>query len=64
MWLRVTMKNRPVMINGDLVQRIVEVPGAEAGERGCHLYVSMTDYIAVDQSLHEIMISLGFEERQ
>ena len=30
MWLRVTMKNRPVMINGDHVQRIVEVPGAEA----------------------------------
>ncbi|HYL59189.1 MAG TPA: hypothetical protein VEU51_09980 [Candidatus Acidoferrales bacterium] len=64
MWLRVTMKDRPVMINGDHVQRIVEIPGGAEGQRGCHVYVSLTEYIVVDQSLHEMMISLGFEERQ
>ena len=50
------------MINGDLVLKIVEIPGA-AGQRGCHIYLSLTEYIAVDQSLHEVMLSLGFEER-
>jgi hypothetical protein len=64
MWLRVTMKDRPAMINGDHVQRIVEIPGGEEGQRGCHVYVSTTEYIVVDQSLHEMMISLGFEDRQ
>ena len=64
MWLRVTMKDRPVMINGDHVQRIVEIPGGVEGQRGCHVYVSLTEYIVVDQSVHEMMISLGFEERQ
>jgi hypothetical protein len=58
------MKDRPVMINGDHVQRIVEIPGGEEGQRGCHVYISLTEYITVDQSLHEMMISLGFEERQ
>jgi len=62
MWLRVTMDDKPAMINGDLVLKIVERPG-EAGHRGCHVYFSITDYIAVDQSLRELMISLGFEER-
>ena len=51
------------MINGDLVLKIVEIPG-ETGRRGCHIYLSLTEYIAVDQSLHEVMLSLGFEERQ
>ncbi len=63
MWLRVTMDNKPVMINGDLVLKIVEIPGKE-GHRGCHVYLSLTEYLVVDQSLREMMISLGFEERQ
>ncbi len=63
MWLRVTMGDKPVMINGDQVLKIVEIPGAE-GHRGCHVYVSLTEYLVVDQSLREMMISLGFEERQ
>ncbi|MGB3550645.1 MAG: hypothetical protein WA993_08140 [Candidatus Binatus sp.] len=63
MWLRVTMDNKPAMINGDLVLKIVEIPGKE-GHRGCHVYLSLTEYLVVDQSLREMMISLGFEERQ
>jgi hypothetical protein len=63
MWLRVTMDGKPAMINGDRVLRIAEIPGSE-GRRGCHLYVSLTEYLVVDQSLREMMISLGFEERQ
>jgi len=63
MWLRVSIDNQPAMINGDLVLKIVEIPGGE-GRRGCHIYLSLTEYIAVDQSLHEVMLSLGFEERQ
>ena len=63
MWLRVTMDNKPAMINADLVLKIVEIPGGE-GRRGCHVYLSLTEYLAVDQSLREMMISLGFEERQ
>ena len=63
MWLRVSMKDRPLMINADQVLKIVEIPGGAAGARGCHVYLSLTDYVEVDQSLHEMMISLGFEER-
>jgi len=63
MWLRVTIDDRPVMINGDQVVKIVEGP-PEKGRRGCHVYLSLTEYLVVDQSLREMMISLGFEERQ
>ncbi len=63
MWLRVTIDDRPVMINGDQVVKIVEDPAAK-GHRGCHVYLSLTEYLVVDQSLREMMISLGFEERQ
>ena len=63
MWLRVTVDHKPMMINGDLVLKIVEIPGEERN-RGCHVYVSLTEYLVVDQSLREMMISLGFEERQ
>jgi hypothetical protein len=63
MWLRVTVKDRPLMINADQVVKIVEIPGAAERSRGCHVYLSLTDYMEVDQSLHEMMISLGFEER-
>lgn len=63
MWLRVTMDDKPVMINGDRVLRIAEIPGGE-GRRGCHVYITLTEYLVVDQSLREMMISLGFEERQ
>ncbi len=63
MWLRVTMDDKPVMIYGDRVLRIAEIPGEE-GKRGCHVYLSLTEYLVVDQSLREMMISLGFEERQ
>ncbi|MGB0060553.1 hypothetical protein [Candidatus Binatus sp.] len=64
MWLRVTIKDKPVMINADRVIKIAEIPGSAERSRGCHVYVSLTDYLEVDQSLHEMMISLGFEERQ
>jgi hypothetical protein len=63
MWLRVTMKDKPMMLNGDRVLRITEIPGGAQGQRGCHVYLSLTDYLELDQSLHEMMISLGFEER-
>ncbi|MGA6970681.1 MAG: hypothetical protein ABSD30_04080 [Candidatus Binatus sp.] len=62
MWLRVSIDNKAVMINGDRVVKISEIPDNE-GRRGCHVYVSLTEYIAVDQSLREMMIALGFEER-
>jgi len=63
MWLRVTMDEKPVMINGDWVVKIVELPDGQ-GRRGCHVYLSLTEYLVVDQSLREMMISLGFEDRQ
>jgi hypothetical protein len=63
MWLRVTMKDRPMMLNADRILRIIEIPGGTQGQRGCHAYLSLTDYLELDQSLHEMMISLGFEER-
>jgi hypothetical protein len=63
MWLRVTMDNKPAMINGDLVLKIMERPG-DPGHRGCHVYFSLTEFLDVDQSLREMMISLGFEDRQ
>jgi hypothetical protein len=28
------------------------------------VYLSLTEYLVIDQSLREMMISLGFEERQ
>jgi hypothetical protein len=62
MWLRVSIDDHPAMINGDLVLKIVEIPDGK-GRRGCHVYLSLTEFIAVDQSLHEMMLSLGFEER-
>jgi hypothetical protein len=62
MWLRVSVDDRPVMINGDRVLKIAEIPGGE-GRRGCHVFTSATEFLVVDQSLHEMMISLGFEER-
>jgi hypothetical protein len=52
------------MINGDAVVRIAEIPGGKEGHRGCHVYLSLTEYLVIDQSLREMMISLGFEERQ
>lgn len=63
MWLRVTVKDRPLMINADQVVKIVEIPGSAERSRGCHVYLSLTEYMEVDQSLYEMMISLGFEER-
>ena len=63
MWLRATVKDRPLMINADQVIKIVEIPGSAERSRGCHVYLSLTEYIEVDQSLYEMMISLGFEER-
>ena len=43
MWLRVTMKDRPLMINADRVVKIVEIPGGKDGARGCHVYLSLKD---------------------
>lgn len=62
-WLRVSIQDKFMMVNGDHILKIVEVPLRESGQRGCHLYTSENAYIEVDQSLHEMMIYLGFEER-
>ncbi|MDO8434186.1 MAG: hypothetical protein Q7S58_17440 [Candidatus Binatus sp.] len=61
MWLRVSIDHQPVMINGDRILKIVGLPKEEG--RGCMLFVSQTEFITVDQSLQEVMISLGFEDR-
>jgi hypothetical protein len=63
MWLRVTVKDKPMMLNADHVLKVVEPPGSGEGRRGAHVYLSLTEYLEVDQSLKEMMISLGFEER-
>jgi hypothetical protein len=63
MWLRVTVKDRPMMLNADRILKVMEPPGMGEGRRGAHVYVSLTEYLEVDQSLHEMMIALGFEER-
>jgi hypothetical protein len=31
--------------------------------RGCLLYISMTEYLTVDQTLDQMMMHLGFEDR-
>ncbi len=43
--------------------KIEEHKGSEE-RRGCLVYFSLDEFLKVDQSLGEIMISLGFEERQ
>lgn len=63
MWLRVTVKDKPMMLNADHVLKVVEPPGSGEGRRGAHVYLSLTEYLEVDQSLKEMMIALGFEER-
>jgi hypothetical protein len=61
MWLRVSVNHEPLMINGDRVLKIVGLPKEQG--RGSQVYVSTTEFIQVDQSLQEMMIFLGFEER-
>ncbi len=61
MWLRVSIDHQPVMINGDRVLKIVGLPKEEG--RGCRLFFTETEFVQVDQSLREMMNSLGFEER-
>jgi hypothetical protein len=63
MWLRVTVKDRPMMLNADHILKVEEPPGIGEGRRGAHVYVSQNEYLEVDQSLKEMMIALGFEER-
>lgn len=63
MWLRVTVKDKPMMLNADHILKVTEPPGTGEGRRGAHVYVSQTEYFEVDQSLKEMMIALGFEER-
>ena len=63
MWLRVTVKDKPMMLNADRILKVTEPPGQGEGRRGAHVYVSTTEYLEVDQSLKEMMIQLGFEER-
>jgi hypothetical protein len=63
MWLRVTVKDKSMMLNADHILKVVEPPGTGEGQRGSHVYVSTTEYLEVDQSLKEMMIALGFEER-
>jgi hypothetical protein len=63
MWLRVTVKDKPMMLNAEHILKVTDPPGAGEGRRGSHVYVSTTEYLEVDQSLKEMMIQLGFEER-
>jgi len=62
MWLRASIDHQPVMINGDRILKIVGIP-KEEGRRGSYLYMSETEFITVDQTLQELMIYLGFEDR-
>ena len=62
MWLRCTSANQPVIINADRVLKIVEKSG-DHDVRGCLFYISMTEHLAVDQTLDQIMTHLGFEDR-
>ncbi len=62
MWLQLTSKNKPVLVNAERLLRIVELPEAEGGP-GCALYYSADQYIFVDQRITEIMQRLGFEPR-
>lgn len=61
MWLRVSVDHEPMMINGDHILKIAALPKEQG--RGSQVYFSMTEFIRVDQSLQEMMIFLGFEER-
>jgi hypothetical protein len=63
MWLRVSVKDKAMMLNADHILKVVDPPGSGEGRRGAHIYVSLTEYLEVDQSLREMMILLGFEER-
>lgn len=61
MWLQLTSEGKMVMINGDRVLKIEEVQDGE--RRGCRLYYSATEFLAVDEILAQIMQRLGFEPR-
>ena len=62
MWLRCASGNQPVIINADRVLKIVEKT-RDHDTRGCLLYVSMTEYLAIDETIDQIMMHLGFEDR-
>lgn len=62
MWLQLSSKNRPVLVNAERLLRIVELSDSEGGP-GCALYYSADEFLFVDQRITEIMQRLGFEPR-
>ena len=62
MWLRCTTDEGPTMINVERILKIVEKP-REQGSRGCRLFVSITEYIDVDQTYAQLIDHLGFQDR-
>jgi hypothetical protein len=62
MWFRCTSRNQPVIINAERVLKIVEKTG-ERDAGGCLLYISLSEYLTVDQTLDQMMMHLGFEDR-
>ncbi len=62
MWLQLSSKNTPVLVNAERLLRIVELGEGEGGP-GCALYYSTDEFLLVDQRITEIMQRLGFEPR-
>jgi len=62
MWMRVTQNEKPIMVNAERILKMVSVGDIE--QRGTYLYTSETEYIEVDQGLHEMMNILGFDRRE
>ncbi len=62
MWLRCTTEDQAALINAEHVLKIVEKT-VDDDARGCLLFISMSQYLAVDQTLDQMMMHLGFEDR-
>jgi hypothetical protein len=61
MWLRVVVGEKPTLINGDHILKVVDRP--QDNSLKCEVYFSPIDFIVVDQPFRQISINLGFEER-
>jgi hypothetical protein len=61
-WLRCTSDQQAVLIDADRVLKIIEKRG-DHDARGCPLYVSMAESPAIDETLDQMMMHLGFEDR-
>jgi hypothetical protein len=63
MWTQLTTNDKPILMNLSHVNRIVEVP-EDQKVRGSQLFISMNEFVLVDQTLSEIMAHLGIEARE